>query len=270
MNLASPYHDPEGVYNAALSRHLGRLQTAFSTICLGATPPTLARNSSYVAELRAAGCYIAENDPQTSIGDHSRSALRLAVQHARDSQPIAFLFLDRFLFALETEHKEQFLADLDRYRGHRCMVFERSPSAWATHPANYKEVEGMTSRLGELLFGSYVDWCPTALIFDAPVAQYIARGSRQPAYAVWAEWLLLASEQGETIATTEVDWLGWETPFWEGVDAEAMKHAQERDPLEIVKRIQMHAPIALLMAEPRFREISVRTEPADAARFGDR
>jgi hypothetical protein len=266
MNLAFPYHDPQGTYNDALRRHLDRLQSTFDAICIGATPPTVADNAVFLAELRVAGCLIAENGPGTSIGDHSRSALRLAVEQTSPMQPVAFLFLDRFLFALETEHKEPFLADLARYGDQACMVFERTSAAWATHPANYKEVESMTTRLGELLFGSTVDWCPCALILGADVSRAIVQESDNPTYAVWAEWLLLAAKRGATIASTEVDWLAWEDPFWARadpkarLDAETLKQAQENDSLQVAKRIQMHAPIALLMAEPRFRDITIRRQ----------
>jgi len=264
MILAFPCHDPQGTCNTALSRHLGRLQSTFKAICIGATPPTVAHNAAFLAQLRAAGCQIAENGPETSIGDHSRSALRLAVEHAAPDQPIAFLFLDRFLYAMETDHREPFLADLARYQDQACMVFERTPTAWATHPANYHEVEGMTTRLGELLFGSTVDWCPCALLLGADLARLIVHESNNSTYAVWTEWLLLAARHGSSIASTEVDWLAWEDPFWARADPKArveageLKRAQEQDPLQVVKRIQMHAPIALLMAEPRFRGITVR------------
>jgi hypothetical protein len=264
MILAFPYHDPGRVCNDALRRHLDRLQSTFDAICLGATPPTLASNAAFVDTLRALGCRVAENGPETTIGDHSRSALRLAVEHAQLAQPghaeqaIAFLFLDRFLFAMETEHKEPFLADIQRYQDQACMVFERTPTAWATHPASYREVEGMTSRLGELLFGAHVDWCPCALILDASLARSILPESSNPTYAVWSEWLLLVARQGVPISSREVDWLAWETPFWEQADASAFREALEGSPLDVAKRIHMHAPIALLMAEPRFREILVR------------
>lgn len=258
MILAFPYHDPAGTCNDALRRHLDRLQSTFDVLCLGATPPTLAHNAPFFSELRAAGFLIAENGPETTIGDHSRSALRLAVEQAGSSQPVAFLFLDRFLFAMETEHKEPFLADLAHYQDQACMVFERTPAAWATHPASYQEVEGMTTRLGELLFGSTVDWCPCALIFSADLSRGILAESNNPTYAVWAEWLLLAAQQGASIASTEVDWLAWEDPFWEQVDTWTLKRAQESDSRQITKRIHMHAPIALLMAEPRFRDLTIR------------
>ena len=258
MILAFPYHDPQGACNAALRRHLDRLQSVFEAICVGATPPTISYNAPFLVELGAAGCLVAENGPETTIGDHSRSALRLALERAGAEQPIAFLFLDRFLYAMETEHREPFLADLLHYQDQACLVFERTPAAWQSHPANYQEVEGMTTRLGELLYGSTVDWCPCALILRASVARGIVEQSVNPTYAIWAEWLLLAACQGAVIASTEVDWLAWEDPYWAHADAEELRRAQENDPLQVVKRIQMHAPIALLMAEPRFRGITVR------------
>jgi hypothetical protein len=260
MILAFPYHDPQGTYNTAFRRHLDRLQASFDVLCLGATPPTVAHNAPFIVELRAAGCLIAENAPQTSIGDHSRSALRLAVDQAAQGQPIAFLFLDRFLFALETEHKEPFLADVLRCQNQACLVFERTPTAWATHPASYKEVEGMSTRLGELLFGRTVDWCPCALILSADISRGILAGSTNPGYAVWAEWLLLAARQGAAIASTGVDWLAWEDPFWARADEEAFRKAQDTDPNQIVKRIHMQAPVALLMAEPRFRDLTIHRQ----------
>jgi len=260
MNLAFPYHDPSGTFNEALRRHLDRLQSTFDVLCIGATPPTVAHNAAFIAELRAAGCRVAENGPQTTIGDHSRSALRLAVAPAGENQPIAFLFLDRVLYAMETEHKEPFLADLARYQDQACMVFERTPAAWATHPASYKEVEGMSTRLGELLFGRTVDWCPCALLFSAEISRGILAESSNPSYAVWTEWLLLAARQGAAIASTEVDWLAWEDPFWEQVDSQAYRRAQNTDPNQIVKRIHMQAPIALVLAEPRFRNLTIRRQ----------
>ena len=84
--------------------------------------------------------------------------------------------------------------------------------------------------------------------------------SNNDTYAVWAEWLLLAAKHGATIASTEVNWLAWEDPFWERTDAQELKCAQENDPLQVIKRIQMHAPLSLLMGEDRFRDITVRRE----------
>jgi len=257
MILAFPYHDPEGRCNSALQRQLGTLWAFFDAICIGATPWTVAGNTRFVAELKKQGCLVYENGPDSAIGDHSRTALQYALDQAQGRRPIFFGFLDRFLFALETEHRVSFLQDLDRYQAVACMAFERSPRAWNTHPANYAEIERMHSRMGELLYGSYMELSPCALILSPSTAEILLRSSTADSWAVWAEWLLLAARNRIPITVKRVDWLAWEDPYWEQADADTLKNAQENDHREVVKRIQLNAPIALLMAEPRFRDLII-------------
>ena len=257
MILAFPYHDPDGRCNVALKRQLGTLRASFDAICIGATPWTVEGNARFVSELKEQGCLVYENGPDSSIGDHSRTALQCALDHAQGRRPVFFGFLDRFLFALETEHRVSFLQDLDRYRAIECMAFERSPRAWRTHPANYAEIERMLSRMGELLYGSYMELSPCAFILGPSTAESLLRSSTTDSWAVWAEWLLLAAKNRIPITVKRVDWLAWEDPYWEQADADTLRKAQESSHQEVVKRIQLNAPIALLMTEPRFRELTI-------------
>jgi hypothetical protein len=257
MILAFPYHDPEGRCNTAFRRQLETLRSFFYKVCIGATPWTISKNAGFCAELEAQGCLLYKNGPDSSIGDHSRTALQLAVEQSRGRQPIFFGFLDRFLFALDTEHRVSFLQDVDRYRTAECMAFERSPAAWRTHPANYAEVERMISRMGELLHGSYMEMSPCAFVLSPTTADLLARSSTVDSWAVWAEWLLLAAKNQVPITIKQVDWLSWEDPYWEQADADALRRAQENNHQEVVKRIQLNAPIALLMTEPRFRDLTI-------------
>jgi hypothetical protein len=257
MILAFPYHDPEGKCNLVLQRQLGTLGAFFDAICIGATPKTIEGNARFVSELKEQGCLIYENSPNSAIGDHSRTILQVALDHTPGHRPIFFGFLDRFLFALETEHRGNFLQDLDRHRAATYMVFERSPRAWSTHPANYAEVERMLSRMGELLYGSYMELSPCAFILNPETAAILLRTSTTDSWAVWAEWLLLAAKHQIPITVERVDWLAWEDPFWEHADADNLKRAQENSHQEVVKRIQMNAPIALLMTEPRFKDLKI-------------
>jgi hypothetical protein len=211
----------------------------------------------FIAELESQGCHVYQNSSDSSVADHSRTALQLAVDQSKGRQPIYFGFLDRFLFALETDHRTSFLQDIDRYVGVDCMVFERSPTAWSTHPANYAEVERMTSRLGELLFGSYMELSPCALILSAGTAELLLDASTAKSWDVWAEWLLLAAKHRIPIDVKRVDWLAWEDPYWEQSDADTLKRFQKSNRQEVVKRIQMNAPVALLMSELRFRDLTI-------------
>ena len=257
MILAFPYHDPKGRSNSTFGRQLTTLQSFFYALCIGATPGTVSENAAFCSKLEAQGCLLYKNGLDSSVGDHSRTALQLAVEHSRGRQPIFFGFLDRFLFALETEHRVSFLQDIDRYRTADCMVFERSPSAWSTHPANYAEVERMLSRMGELLYDSYMELIPCALLLSPATVGLLLRSSTADSWAVWAEWLLLAAKNKVPITAKRVDWLSWEDPYWEQADADTLRRAQENSHQEVVKRIQLKAPIALLLTDPRFRDLTI-------------
>jgi hypothetical protein len=251
MILTLPYYDPSGRYNRAFQHQLDALKSAFDAICVSVAPPTGADNAGFVRYLEAQGCVVFDNPAGATIGDQSREALRLALGYT--DQPIFFGFLDRILFALETEWRWQFLQDLKVYQTAAFLVFERSQAAWDTHPANYREIEQMVSRMFELLSGRSVELMPCALLLSHDVASTILNQSTSSAHEVWAEWTLLAMKNGIPITTQKVDWLAWEHPYWEDVDSDEFKRCRESSPDEVIKRIKMNMPAALVLTEERFR-----------------
>jgi hypothetical protein len=255
MILSFPYYDPEGRYNRAFQRQLETLQSAFDAVCVSVASPTGKGNASFVSYLKTQGCGVFDNPAKATIGNQSREALRLALAHAKTGQPIFFGFLDRILFALETEWRWQFLQDLTVYRTVEFLVFERSQSAWDTHPANYREIEQMVSRVFELFCGQSIELMPCALLLSYDAASGILNQSSSPSYEVWAEWTLLAMKNGIPVTTRKVDWLAWEHPHWQGVDPAELKRCREASPDEVVKRIEMNVPVALMLAEGRFRQL---------------
>jgi hypothetical protein len=86
-------------------------------------------------------------------------------------------------------------------------------------------------------------------------ASAILGQSTSPHHEVWAEWILLAMKNGIPVTTRKVDWLAWGHPYWEDVDPDVLKHNREASRDEVVKRIEMNAPVALMLAEERFRHI---------------
>ncbi|MBN1811987.1 MAG: hypothetical protein JXA14_09145 [Anaerolineae bacterium] len=256
MVLTFPYYDPNGRYNHAFQRQLKTLQSAFDMVCVSVAPPTGRDNGGFVHYLEAQGCAVFDNPIGATIGDQSREALRLALQHAQAQQPIFFGFLDRILFALETEWRWQFLQDLKVYHTAEFLVFERSQAAWGTHPANYREIEQMVSRMFELLCGRPIELMPCALLLSHNTASSILGQSTSPSHEVWAEWALLAMKNGIPITTRKVDWLAWEHPYWEGIDPDELKHRQEASTDEVIKRIKMNVPVALMLTEERFRNLA--------------
>jgi len=157
-----------------------------------------------------------DNAPGSTLGDHSRQALKLALTHARAEQSVFFGFLDRVLFALETEWRESFLWDLKAGQAGEFVMLERSPLAWNTHPSNYREMEQMVSRVFQWLSGTHIELSPAALVLSCRAAHQILDQSQSASYDIWGEWVLLAMRNGIPVTTRRVDWLAWEDPYWKG------------------------------------------------------
>jgi hypothetical protein len=253
MILTFLYYDPSGKYNQVFRRQLETLKSTFDAICVSAVAPTAKHNAEFVCWLEEQGCIVFHNAPNTSGGDHARAALRLATEQAQGRQPIFFGFLDRVLFALETAWRTSFLQDIKAYQASEFLIFERSPSAWDTHPSNYREIEQMVSRMFELLCGKFIELMPCALLLSCSVANTVLSQSSSPSYEVWAEWTLLAMKNGIAITTKKVDWLAYQHPYWEQVEPDKLEREREASREETVKRIEMNVPVALLMTEDRFK-----------------
>jgi hypothetical protein len=255
MMLAFPYYDPRGKYNRAFQRQLANLKSSFDGICISVVPPTSGDNAAFVQYLEEQGCFVYHNAPNTLHGLHSREALRLALEHAQAQQSIFFGFLDRILFALETEWRTSFLQDLKAYQAAEFVVFERSHAAWDTHPANFREIEQMVSRMFEFLHGKFIDLMPCAFIMSYPAANVILSQSVSASTDVWGEWVLLAMKNHIPITTQKVDWLAWKDPYWEHVEPDRLKSHREASREETIKRINMNVPCMLMLTEERFRHL---------------
>lgn len=252
MILACPYHDPGGRYNQAFQRQLATLRSAVDAICLSVVAPTSEKNAGFVRYLEEQGCAVVINAPNTPIGEHSREALRLALEHGPADRTVFFGFLGRILFALETKWRTSFLQDLQTHRACECMVFERSQAAWRTHPSNYREIEQMVSRMFQLLCGRFIELMPCALILSGSAAATVLGQSTSPSYEIWAEWILLALKNGIPVTTSQVDWLAYQHPHWERIAPDILKQERETSVEETIKRIRMNLPVALLLTEDRF------------------
>jgi hypothetical protein len=254
--LAFPYYDPSGKQNDAFQRQLETLKSAFDTICVSVVPPTAENNTDFVHWLEDQGCIVFHNAPCTSSGDHARAALRIATARACGQQPVFFGFPGRILFALETEWRMSFLQDINAYQTSEFLIFERSQSAWDTHPRNYREIEQMVSRMFEFLCGRFIELMPCALLLSRSAANTVLCQSISASYEVWAEWTLLAMKSNISVTTKKVDWLAYQHPYWEQVEPDTLKRKQEASREETVKRIKMNMPVASLMTEDRFKGLS--------------
>ena len=243
--------------NEPFQRRLGDLQAAFTKVCISVTPPTSKHNRAFLQHLETLGCTLFYNQPGSTLGDHFREALRLAVPYG---QPICFGFIDRILYAVDSEWVQSYLDDLALYKTKPFTIYDRSQLAWDTHPDNYREIEHMVSRMGEWLFGEYIELGLCAFVMSAETADLVVRQSTCPAVEVLGEWVLLAIANDIPITTTKVDWLAWEDPYWEKLDPGELKQAREQSWQETVKRINMMTPFMLMLAEERFRDLRPRIE----------
>lgn len=248
--LAAPYHDPQGIFNSVFKGYLSELQKYF-TICLSITPVTQKANSLFIDYLKNQGVKTYFNDPNSSLADHSRNALKLALKEEGEQQ-IFFGFIDRILFAISHSEKANFLKDLEETRERNCVLFQRSSKAWMTHPGNYREIEQTVSRMMKILTGITLELNPCAYLLNRKTAGMILGQSLVSDWSVWGEWVLLILKNKVEYNALAVDWLEWEDPFWEETDPPRLRQTRENDPKETLKRLQTNLPIANLLLEKRF------------------
>lgn len=258
MFLTLPYFDPSGKFNLYLRRQLPALLSHFERICLSVIPPTAELNSGFIDFLRSEGVLLAFPEGGTLHGEHSRAALKLAVENSAGQDRIFFGFLDRVLFALETRHRDAFLSDLKRFSSEQFVIFERSEAAWKTHPENNMQIEQMVSRICELMCGEPLDLEPCALLFSREAGRLILNHSSARTTEVWGEWILLAKLNHIPLTRVEVDWLSWKDPHFLDIDDAQLKRKRETSPEETIKRIQMNVPCMMMLTESRFAPILCR------------
>lgn len=213
MLIAFPYYDPTGKYNQSFQRQLPALKSAFNAICLSVVPPTAHGNADFVRYLEEQRCLTFRHPAGTLHGAHSREALRLGLDRAQPGESIFFGFLDRILFALETDWRDRFLSDLKTLCSNDFVLFERSEAAWQTHPDNFREIEQMVSRMFEFMHGQSIDLMPCGFIFSRSTAEVILAQSISASTEVWGEWVLLALKNKIPITRQKVDWLAWKDPY---------------------------------------------------------
>lgn len=252
MILTFPYHDPTGKYNEIFQKNFDTLKKLFNRVCLSATPLTSENNLNFVNILQKEGFIVYQNNKESNIGDHFRNALKIAIDYSAGDEGIFFVFIDRILFALESNWREKFLRDLEKKDKENFLIFERSDLAWNTHPQNYKSIENMISNLFQMLWGKYLELNPCAIIINPNVAKKILSQSVNKTWAVWGEWILLIINNKVLIKTQKVDWLSWEDPFWEEINSEELKTEREKSEEETIKRIKSNLPFLSLLTEERF------------------
>jgi hypothetical protein len=240
-SLAFPYHDPDGALFPHLRLILPDLKAHFghAYIC----PPLDTRqNAALMARLEEDEFFtIFPVDRPMQIGEHFTYLYLNAALVAAPDEILHLAYVDRLSFALQGEYRQQFLADVDSLRlDDLPLIFQRSPAAWATHPANYARLEGFVTRIGEQLFGQRLDygWCH--LVACAGELREVMPKVTHLGLSMVAEMVLHMQPH---LHTLDVDWLAWEDPFIAGRDPLEMKTEREHSTDEYEKRLSYCLPM---------------------------
>ena len=83
------------------------------------------------------------------------------------------------------------LATLPCIAAHDLLILGRTERAWATHPANQIETEGLANRAVSHFYGEEVDICSGSRGLSRRAVAYLAAHGRERSVGTDAEWPLL-------------------------------------------------------------------------------
>lgn len=176
------------------------------------------------------------------IGEHFRILFRFAADQAAAAQVLHIGFIDRLAYILQDAGcREAFAHDIRSLaQDGTPLIYQRSESAWASHPAHYREIERMIQRAGELLFDRSLDyaWCQVA--FTAHDLKEVLRNTQSTDMSLLAEMVLACRDR---VKTKSVDWLSWEDPFILGRDGSQLKTERDGNRAETQKRLAYAVPM---------------------------
>jgi len=239
--LAFPFSDPDGRMFAHLQAILPNLKGHFehAYIC-----PPLATwgHVDHMRQLQADNFFtIFRVDREMQLGEHFAYLYQRAAEAAHPDQIIHLCFVDRLAFALEGTYRSSFLSDIDSLSADDLpLIFQRSQIAWETHPQNYRELEGMVTRVGQYLFSRELDYAWCHIVVRAGQLGEIMPQVKNPDLSMVAEMIFYLQDK---IRTREVDWLAWEDPFILSQDPTGLKRERENSPEETKKRLRYVLPM---------------------------
>ncbi|HET9588776.1 MAG TPA: hypothetical protein VFO91_08305 [Anaerolineales bacterium] len=239
--LAFPFNDPDGTMFRHLQAILPDLKGHFA--CAYICPPrSTLKHMDNMRQLQADDFFtIFPVDREMQLGEHFAYLYRKAAETAHPGQIIHLCFLDRLAFALESGYRDDFLEDIDSLSaGDMPLIFQRSRSAWQTHPQNYREIEGIVTTVGRNLFARELDYAWCHLAVRAGQLREIMPLVKNPDLSMVAEMIFYLQDE---IHTRDVDWLAWEDPFILARDPEELQRERENSPEETHKRLSYALPM---------------------------
>jgi len=219
-----------------LQRVTPQLKDIFAHAFVSISPETRHTQTSNINWLKRDQFFqVNFNQPNTLPGEHYLSGYENAVATCSPTQILHLCDVDRVAFALQSKYKDQFIADIRATNGeHVPLLFQRSETAWNTHPQNYREIEQIATKVGKILFSKSLDfaWCHLAI--QVQQLKEMLPHIRKRDFSILAEIILLLKDQ---LKTKNVDWLSWEDPFIYSRDPDQLKKEREDSREESRKRL---------------------------------
>lgn len=244
MNL----HDPAGIMFPHLKAITPDLQALFERVFLTVTAVTQQKFPQYSVWLQPNSFFhVTYHADDVTVGEDFLTLYRRAAAASHSEQTVHLCFIDRVAFALQSEHRAAFMADIQNLSSTDVpLIFQRSAAAWETHPQNYRDLERMVTTAGEWLFGKSLDFAWCHLVLQARQLQRILPLMTRCDLAMFCELVLALRDE---FKTKDVDWLAWEDPFLIGRDALELKMEREQSPVETRKRLAYVIPMLQLLGE---------------------
>lgn len=243
--IVLPFHDLDGLMFSHLQKITPQLKNIFAYAFVSISPETRQTQASNINWLEHDNFFMVNfNQPNTLPGEHYLSGYENAITICSPTQILHLCDVDRVAFALQSIYKDQFIADIRATNEvHVPLLFQRSETAWNTHPQNYREIEQIATKVGKILFNKSLDfaWCHLAIQIQQ--LKEILPHIRKRDFSILAEITLLLKDQ---LKTKNVDWLSWEDPFIYSRDPDQMKKEREDSRQESRKRLGYLMPVLQL------------------------
>ena len=239
--LVFPFSDPDGILFPHLQAILPDLKRHFERAFIF-PPLSTVQQVGQMAKLQADEFFtIFQVDNVLSIGEHFAYLYQRAADTAPSDQPLHLCYMDRLAFALESDYRDAFLADVDALNiDDLPLIFQRSEVAWVTHPQNYRDIEGMVTIVGRHLFGRELDYAWCHIVVQAAQLRRVMPLIKNSDLSMVAEMIFYLQDH---IQTRDVDWLSWEDPFILSRDTVKLKHERENSLEENQKRLSYVLPM---------------------------
>lgn len=248
-DIVIPLHDPAGLVLPHLKTVTPTLETYFGRALACTTTQTREQQPDLLDWFLDHPFYqLLHLEEQLEIGEQFRALYRYAANLGAPETILHLAFPDRLVYALLAGgHRQEYLTDIDAITpADLPLLFHRSEAAWATHPTAYRELENMTTRVGEMLFKRKLDfgWCYMAL--RAGQLGEVIESSYTTGLSVLAEILLPLRDE---VKVKEVDWLAWEDPFITGREPQELISERNNSIADHLKRLSYVVPILDLLAQ---------------------